>query len=559
MTLLEDLKKAFFKDTTNTKELSLPDNDRNIDQELTADNSVTAVTMGFFDNGPSNFYNMRNSEQATIIQRQNSHIQECRRISMVPEISNAVEELVNESTFVVDNTDVVYLNFKDEADLSQKLKDKIQVAFDEIKETLNLEYNIDAMFKRFYIDGQLSIGLSYNNKHPKKGIMKANMMSPLNLYFDPKDELWKYFHSGNSVNDYYGKDEELNRAYRQEELIRIDSGMYDKGVIVSHLSGAIKVANQLGTMEDLLIPLRFSRSVSRRVFNIDVGDLPYAKAMQAVKEIQDKFKYKKYYDVEKGTISHSASVASIVEDYYFPNRSGGKGTTVDVLQETNNLGETGDIEYFKAKLYVALKVPLGRISGSEKGNLFDFSGSQIENDELKFFAFVNKLRQRFNILFIEMLRRQLLVKGVMRSDEFESVKNAISIKWEKENNFIERQNIELFKSRLELYENVKDYIGDIYSRKYVLKNVLKMSDEEIEQMKLEMQEEAQMQDTGIEPESTDSEEADTEFGPSIGGTPSDDIIPDDSEEPEDEGGTNTDTASEIFGGAEPSEKTGTNR
>lgn len=309
-------------------------------------------------------------------------------------------------------------------------------------------------------------------------------------------------------------------------------------------------------MEDLLIPLRFSRSVSRRVFNIDVGDLPYAKAMQAVKEIQDKFKYKKYYDVEKGTISHSSSMASIVEDYYFPNRSGGRGTVVDVLQETNNLGETGDIEYFKSKLYVALKVPLGRIAGSEKGNLFDFSGSQIENDELKFFAFVNKLRQRFNILFVEMLRRQLIVKGIIKNDEFEMIKNSISIKWEKENNFIERQNIELFKSRLDLYEGVKDYIGDLYSRKYVLKNVLKMSDEEIEQMKTEIQEEAQMSEPTIQPEAPEEDTTDTEDGGDFGGNIGGDTeVPEEETPPEESGG-------EDFLGGEteaPEETKGTKR
>jgi hypothetical protein len=298
MDVLESLKKAFFKDKEDDTQLSLDKNDKNVDQELTTDNSVTAVTMGFFDNGPSNFFNNRNSEQASMITKQADHIKECRKVSMIPEVSNAIEELVNEATFVVDNTDVVYLNFKDGVEMSDKLKERIQTVFGEITDILNLEYNIDAMFKRFYIDGQLAIGLSYNNKTPKKGIQKANIMSPLNLYYDINLKVWKYYSSSNAV-DYSLTDEEKKATYREEEIIRIDSGMYDKGIIVSHLSGAIKVANQLSTMEDLLIPLRFSRSMSRRVFNIDVGDLPYAKAMQAVKEIQDKFKYKQKKSTKK--------------------------------------------------------------------------------------------------------------------------------------------------------------------------------------------------------------------------------------------------------------------
>lgn len=539
MELFEALKKRFFKSNeTDNKDLSIPDTDKNIDQELSTDNSVTSVTMGFFDNGPTNFFNYRNQEQMTLLTKQNDHIRECRRISVMPEVSNAIEELVNEATFVVNNSDVVYLDIQDDSVMSDKLKDKVLTSFKEILDILNFNYNADSLFKRYYIDGQLVVALSYNNKQPKKGIMKANVMTPMNFYYDMKNNKWKYYNSTKPEEYFTGKENDENQiSYDEEEIIRIDSGLYDKGVILSNLGNAVKVSNQLQTLEDLLIPLRFSRSVSRRVFNIDVGDLPYAKAMQAVKEIQDKFKYKKYYDVEKGQISHSASVASIVEDYYFPNRSGGKGTTVDVLQETQNLGETGDIEYFRAKLYTALKVPLGRVAGSEKGNLFDFSGSQIENDELKFFAFVNKLRQRFNVLFIEMLRRQLIVKGIVNAKEFDMIKGGISIKWEKENNFIERQNIELFKSRLETYESVKEYIGDLYSKKWVLKNVLKMSDEEIEQMKAEMQEEAQMSQPEVQPEETPSEEeSGGEFGSDIGGEqPSEEETPPEEESaPEEE-------------------------
>jgi hypothetical protein len=291
------------------------------------------------------------------------------------------------------------------------------------------------------------------------------------------------------VRTQQNQQEQSDNFLKNEELVHIDSGLYSEGVILSHLHNAIKVANQLQTLEDLLIPLRFSRSISRRVFNIEVGNLPYSKALQAVQDIQNQFKYKKYYDVEKGTIANSSIAASIVEDYYIPTREG-KGTSIDVLDETGNLGEMGDIIYFQQKLYTALKVPLGRIAGADKGAIYDFSATQIENDEIRFFSFINRLRQRFNTLFIELLKRHMVAKGLFTANEFEEYKKYIYISWEKESNFLERQTLDLFKQRIDLYSQAKDYIGDIFSKKYVLKNILRFSDEEIEQMKEEMLEEA---------------------------------------------------------------------
>jgi hypothetical protein len=195
----------------------------------------------------------------------------------------------------------------------------------------------------------------------------------------------------------------------------------------------IKISNQLQTLEDLLIPLRFSRSISRRVFNIDVGDLSYAKGMQAVKQIRDNFKYKKYYDVANGRISNSSTVASIVEDYFLPKRSESKGSSIDVLEETGNLGETGDLEYFQAKLAKSLKIPLNRISSADGGGMFDFTGTQIENSEKKFFAFVHRLRNRFGTILLDILKAQLIATNTMHLYEFNHYKSKIFIKWSKTN------------------------------------------------------------------------------------------------------------------------------
>jgi hypothetical protein len=529
--ITEALKKPFLKGEEKPSTLSTQDNP-NIEQNL--GDLTNIVSLSFVDNSPMSIFSLQQRAQAGLLKKQNDYILQYRKTAEVPEVSNAIDEIVNEATFVVNNSDVVYVDFKEDVELSDKLKDSVTKEFNSIKSLMNLDYNIDSLFKKFYIDGQLIINAVYDNAKMTKGIQGLNILSPINFHFDSDDKKWKYSQEGFQNNQ--TQEEKDLFEFKEEEVIRVDSGLYSDGIILSHLQTAIKTSNQLSTLEDLLIPLRFSRSVSRRVFNIDVGDLPHNKAMQALKEIQDKFKYKKYYDVEKGQISNSSSVASIVEDYYFPNRGGTKGTTVDVLDESGNLGETGDLDYFKKKLYISLKVPLGRLEGSDKGNTFDYAGTQIENDEIAFFAFINRLRQRFNILFIELLRRQLLSKKLIKPSEWDLIKSYITIKWEKENNFLERQNIELLKSKVDLYNSIKDLIGDVYPKRWVLKNVFKLSDEEIDEFKKEMQEEAMAKEPDVEPEDTgDIEDTDVTSDADSdvdSNTDSSEVEPTDSEEPE---------------------------
>jgi hypothetical protein len=413
----------------------------------------------------------------------------------MPEISAAIEEIVNEMSFVVDNETILSLDISKRLEANDKLKEAFINNFNEILNLMNFNYNADSILKQFYIDGQIRFGCSYSQKSGgmRSGISAIHILSPLNLFYHQKEERWKYFTQNNNTigitlpsNNLSNVSDKLDLSLTDEELVTIDSGLYAEGMVLSHLHTVLKISNQLSSLEDMLIPLRFSRSVSRRVFNIDVGDLPYAKAMQAVKDIQDKFKYKKYYDIENGTITNNTSVASIVEDYYFPSR-GGKGTSVDVLDESGNLGEIGDIEYFQKKLYGALKVPLGRLTGSDKSNVYDYSGTQIEQDEIRFFAFINRIRQRFNQGLLEILKRHMVAKGLVTVSEFEHYQQFLIVSWERESNFLERQKIELMKAKLDLYSQVKEFIGEVYSKSWVLKNVLKMTEDEVVQMHKEME------------------------------------------------------------------------
>lgn len=503
--LLENLMRPFFTKSKDKSVPSIPTDNSNIDSTLSDTNSMDRYTLGYFDDNSTNIFNRK--EKSSLINKQNDLLKRYRKAAMNPEVSSAVEEIVNELAFVVNNEDIVYLDISTKLEANDALKDSFITNFNEILNIMNFSYNADHILKQYYIDGQLRLGCSYNTKDIKKGISSIMVLSPMNLYYSTEAKKWKYYSQSSQSYEFQdtANSEEQTLELSDEEMVTIDSGLFSEGVILSHLHNTLKIINQLSSLEDMLIPLRYSRSVSRRVFNVDVGELPYAKAMQAVAEIQNKFKYKKFYDVEHGTISNSTNIASIVEDYYFPSRNG-KGTDVNVLDESGNLGETGDIEYFVKKLYGALKVPLGRLSGSEKGNTYDFTGTQIEQDEIRFFAFINRIRQRFNNGLIEILRRHMISKGLLSNDEFNEYKQFLIVKWEKESNFLERQNLELMKARWDLYDRAKDYIGDVYSRSWVLKNILKMSEEEIEQMKSEMEQEALGSETPANEPDVDAEE-----------------------------------------------------
>lgn len=524
--------KPFFKNRQSKDANQTISNHPKITQNLEDTSKNTEVyTYGIFSDNYQGLSSFIKSGNKSLLEKQNDLIKEYRRLSSLPEVSAAIEEIVNEMAFVTNNEEVVYIDFNN-SDMSDKLKDAYIKSFKKIINKLNFNYNADTLVRRFYIDAKLPIVVSYDKNNIKKGIQNIFTLDPINLFFNRETNRWEYSEESNTM--YSGKDKD---SFADEEFIMLDSGLISDNVILSYLHPAIKVANQLQTLEDLLIPMRFSRSISRRVFNIDVGDLPANKVNQAITEIQNKFKYTKYYDVEKGTLSNSTAMTSIVEDYYIPNRSGGKGTTIDVLDETGNLGETGDIDYFRQKLFASLNVPIGRLSGSEKGNMFDFTATQIEYDEKRFFAFINRLRQRFNTLFVDLLKREMVATGIMTEKDFESYKTFISIKWSKENSFLEREKLDILKNKLDNYNTVKDLIGEVYSKQWVLKNIMNMTDEEIEEMNSQIkQEQADDQLKGT----SDKTQDDFEGG---------------EENTEDEGESAEDTESESEPESEPSEDT----
>jgi hypothetical protein len=317
------------------------------------------------------------------------------------------------------------------------------------------------------------------------------MIDPQYLYYDKSKHTYKYYQEGTRIKSYYTTPEFREKMeYSPEEIVRVDFGLTDGDIVISYLEFAMKNANMLQNLEDLLIPMRFSRSVSRRVFNIDVGDLTPSKAEEVLKDTQRKYKYKKFYNTDTGEISNQQHITSMVEDYWFANRNGGRGTQVDVLDESGNLGELSDILYFCKKLYRSMKVPTSRIDINPDNNAeFGYNADQITVEDMRFFMFCIKLRHVYIKAFKEILRRQLIATKVVSDREYEIIEENIVLMFANENAFFEKMRLENFNSKMDIWHNIQDDTGRVLPVKKVFRDIFKMSDDEIEETLDEIQKE----------------------------------------------------------------------
>jgi len=312
-------------------------------------------------------------------------------------------------------------------------------------------------------------------------MLSIKLIEPCSFYFDGKAQVFKYM-KANERQMPFAEAEKDNQTYSIEEIVREDFGMYDGKVSLSYLEYAIKPANMLSTLEDLLIPMRFSRSISRRVFNVDIADLPNKRGAEVMNEHQRKFKYKKFYNNETGEVSNQQHITSMVEDYWFANRNGGRGTTVDVLDETGNLGELNDILYLSRKLYRAMKIPNSRISTDpDSDHEFDYESTRVSKDDMKFFMFISRVRQVFSSAFKELLKREVIVSGIMTNTEWDDKEDNIAITFANENKFIEKMDLDNFMSKMDIFSQTQDHMGKTFTVRKILKTIFKLSDEEIEE------------------------------------------------------------------------------
>ena len=440
-----------------------------------------------------------------------------RDMSLVPECDGAIDEIVNES-ISVDDEDVVELN-TDELQVSPNIKKIIR---EEFKNCLNiLEFNKYAydIFRRWYIDGRLYYHIIIDEKNLKEGIKELRFVDPRKIR--KIREVQKKRMPGNNtaelvltktVNEYYVyNDKGFNYGSKsvghtgsgtsatglkiaKDSILQVVSGLTDTNgsMVLSYLHKGIKALNQLSTLEDALVIYRLSRAPERRIWYIDVGNLPKMKAEQYVRDIMVKHKNRLVYDATTGQVRDDRKFMTMLEDYWLPRREGGRGTEVTTLPGGQNLGQMDDVLYFQKKFLQTLNVPISRLNSDAPFSLG--RATEITRDEIKFARFIMRLRARFSHLFTKMLEKQLVLKGVMTADEFKVISSTLKYEFSKDNYFSELKNAEIGQQRVELARNYQDMAGKYYSHNWIRKHILKQSDDDVEEQDGMINEENQSQD-----------------------------------------------------------------
>jgi hypothetical protein len=432
-------------------------------------------------------------------------IRRYREIALHPECDMAIEDIVNEAITSNENKQSVKV-ITDGLDYSSAIKVRIEEEFADVLRLLQFNTRGHDLFRRWYVDGRIFFQKVIDAENTKNGIVELKyldprkvkkirevrkrrpegMISPTNVNI--ADETVEYF--------VYNERGIQGAASVQGIKVAVDtiafcpSGMIDQnknGLILSYLHKAIKPVNQLRMIEDAAVIYRIARAPERRIFKIDVGNLPKAKAESYLRDVMARYRNKLVYDASTGEIRDDRNYMSMLEDFWLPSREGGRGTDITTLPGGANLGEIADIEYFRAKLYRSLNVPVSRLEASQGFNLG--RASEISRDELKFTKFVGRLRKKFTELFNDLLRTQLIIKGVISETEWPLIRDSIFYDFLQDGHFAELKNTEMMRERLNLAREVRDYVGKYFSVNYVRRNILKQTEAEIKKMDAEIKKE----------------------------------------------------------------------
>ena len=431
-----------------------------------------------------------------------------REMSNHPECDMAIDEIVNEA--ITHDTDgkVMDINL-DNLKQPETIKKKIIEEFDNILKMLNFSNLADDLFKRWYIDGRIYYHVIVNDKDPKKGIQELRYIDPRKIRKVREIQKDRDSKTGaqiiKSIAEYYIYNDRgaatqsftssTNQGLRiaPESIINVNSGLMDakNTFVISYLHKAIKALNQLRMIEDAVVIYRLSRAPERRIFYIDVGNLPKGKAEQYMRSIMTQYRNKLVYDANTGEIRDERKHLSMLEDFWLPRREGGKGTEITTLPAGQNLGQMEDVQYFQKKLLQSLNVPISRLDSQQGAGIMGIGKTtEVTRDEVKFNKFINRLRNKFSRIFDDALRVQLALKGICTTEEWDEFKESIYYDFKKDNNFVEMREAELIRERVLTATQLDPFIGKYYSSKWVKKNVLRMTDEEIEEMEKEIEEES---------------------------------------------------------------------
>lgn len=447
-------------------------------------------------------------------------IKKYRSMALHPEVDSAVEDIINEAIVSDTNDTPVSIDLAN-LDVSEQIKVIIREEFQYVLHLLEFNKSCHEIFRRWYVDGRLFYHKVIDTDHPEKGItdlryVDALKIRPIREYkkTDPSNaaanpsyasrdsltfgmaavaaptEIEEYFLYNKKGINYMGGGTSFNGTGSQDNTVRlakdaiayITSGLVDgnSGQVLSYLNKVIKPLNQLNWMEDAIVIYRMARAPERRLFYIDVGNLPKQKAEQYLRDVMSRYRTKVTYDQNTGEIRDGKKYMSMLEDYWLPRREGGRGTEVETLPGGQNLGELEDLNYFKEKVYKSLNVPFSRMNGGETGVQIGKSDNT-SRDEVKFSKFVGRMRKKFSYLFTDILKTQLVLKGVVSPKEYDSMKEHIQFDFIYDNHFSELKDLEIKQNQLMVAGMMEPYVGKYYSVLHIRRDILRQTDEQIKE------------------------------------------------------------------------------
>lgn len=426
-------------------------------------------------------------------------IKRYRDISLMADVDTAIQDIIDDAIANLDNEDPLTLN-TDKLTASPAVKKQIRDEFENILELLDFKNRSSDYFRRWYIDGRLYFHKVIDTANPKKGIRDIRYIDPRKItkvkevhkeknehgiqFIKKVEEFYIFNEKGLSSKPGQYKAPGNDNALKitKDAITYCPSGMVDqdKNTALSYLHKAIRPANQLRMMENAVVIYRITRAPERRIFYVDVGNLPTNKAEQYLKDIMDRYRNKLVYDANTGEVRDDKKFMSMLEDFWLPRRDGTKGTEIDTLPAGQNLGQIEDVIYFQKKLYQSLNVPVSRLE--QQAGLNFGRSAEINRDELKFSKFVSRLRRKFGAMFDDLLKTQLILKGVITEDDWSNIKDDLMYEFAQDAYYTESKNQEILRSRVEVLNGMSSYIGSLFSKSYVQRKVLMLTDEEIEQI-----------------------------------------------------------------------------
>ena len=414
-------------------------------------------------------------------------IMKYRQISSYPEVDAAIEDICNEA--ITDESGIIVKLNLDKLKLNNGIKNLIQEEFAQILNITNFATTAYDLFRRWYIDGRLFYHVIIDDNKTDTGIVELRQIDPTKIRKVKEVEKVRDPKTGADLQkegeEYYVyQDENLAQTgeglrIHTDSIIQVNSGLLneERNKVIGHLQKALKPLNQLSMMEDSLVIYRISRAPERRIFYIDVGNLPKGKAEEYLNNVMNRYRNKIVYDPVTGNIKDEKIHRNVMEDFWLPRREGGRGTEISTLPGGQNLGEIEDIQYFQHKLYRALNIPMSRLTEADAFSIG--RSSEITRDELKFQKFIDRIRNKFSNLFYETLKRQLVLKKIILPSEWADIKHDMNVVYSRDNYYAELKDSEILKERIETVQMMDEYIGLFWSKDWIRRNVLKLTDDDI--------------------------------------------------------------------------------